>query len=609
MLSTRWSFIPFLFIFQVAIFNLFRIPFAFQNNFEVQFLAESIFSSLWVDATVAAWLCIPITLLQVFALLLPHQTWPLGLFRWYWSLVVVAICLIEATSIQTYKVMGISFTPTLLAYFSSPGPIFSVLGKFISWQYLGLTLIMTFFALLPVFIIGWSTSGQQRFKVVFFSYSATYLALLGGLAIGIEKHIPGLEMPQTFSANLITANYAALNKTMAFVAPLTNQSLAAAQTNKVNEDFSSINGIINQKPITPRFSVNKPNIVVIVLKGWTNDIVESLGGEKLVAHYLTKNSKTGLMFPNFMATGTSQDQGLLALFNGLPAIGNTNYFASKNVSKSHTSLFRSFSAHGYYTSLFHGSDPLFSAYTSSLGPDDLNVLHTQTSLKSKMPKTTWGMTDGDLLNYMADSLSSQKEPFFTTILTSSPMPPFSILEKPYFEAITHGNMYRSAVTYSDGSIHDFLEKSKQQSWFKNTLFVFVSDGSNNYIDHHANADISRNKVPMIWWGNVLPANWSGKEVTSFCSQFDLPATLLGALGLSSEAYPLSSNILALNASNAHSFYTTESSVGWVSSLGSIVFPVLNPNTVYTTTGDSTATALLRKQATQFYLKAAELVEK
>lgn len=219
------------------------------------------------------------------------------------------------------------------------------------------------------------------------------------------------------------------------------------------------------------------------------------------------------------------------------------------------------------------------------------------------------MSDGDLLNYMADSLSSQSQPFFTTILTSSPMPPFSIPEKPYFEAITHGNMYRSAVAYSDGAINDFLEKAKEKPWFKNTLFVFVSDGSNNYIDHRDNADIARNKVPMIWWGKVIPANWTGKEVISFSSQFDLPATLLGSLGLKSDEYPLSSNILALNPASFHAFYSTESTVGWVSSLGHIVYPMINSTTVYTTSGDSAATELLRKQANQFYMKAWELNQK
>lgn len=92
-----------------------------------------------------------------------------------------------------------------------------------------------------------------------------------------------------------------------------------------------------------------------------------------------------------------------------------------------------------------------------------------------MFENAWGICDEDLykqsLKY-ADSTYQKKQPFFQFVMTTSNHKPFTFPEGKI--DLPQGTR-EGAVKYTDYALGKFLEKAKQQPWFKNTIFIVVAD--------------------------------------------------------------------------------------------------------------------------------------
>jgi len=153
-----------------------------------------------------------------------------------------------------------------------------------------------------------------------------------------------------------------------------------------------------------------------------------------------------------------------------------------------------------------------------------------------------------------------------TISTHSPytIPASSKLDfggefKPFF----------NSVYYSDSVIGDFLRKAKQQSWYKNTLFVFVADHSHVMPEGNPNSSPAHNHVPLLLYGDVIDSAYRGKDFRHVTSQTDITATLLGQMGIPHKEFTWSKNLL--DTSDAFAFYTFYNGYGFVTPKGNLVW--------------------------------------
>ncbi|MFH1540445.1 MAG: sulfatase-like hydrolase/transferase, partial [Elusimicrobiota bacterium] len=64
---------------------------------------------------------------------------------------------------------------------------------------------------------------------------------------------------------------------------------------------------------------NLPNIVLIILEGWSGDLVKSLGGYDSITPNLEKLISEGILFENIYAGGSWSDHGISAIFSAFPA--------------------------------------------------------------------------------------------------------------------------------------------------------------------------------------------------------------------------------------------------------------------------------------------------
>ena len=79
---------------------------------------------------------------------------------------------------------------------------------------------------------------------------------------------------------------------------------------------------------------------------------------------------------------------------------------------------------------------------------------------------------------MKKTLDKKKAPFFATVFTVSSHEPYIIPEK-YKNTFLEGNIpMHKCVEYTDFALKQFFLQAKKESWFNNTIFVFVADHGN-----------------------------------------------------------------------------------------------------------------------------------
>jgi phosphoglycerol transferase MdoB-like AlkP superfamily enzyme len=167
----------------------------------------------------------------------------------------------------------------------------------------------------------------------------------------------------------------------------------------------------------------------------------------------------------------------------------------------------------------------------------------------KSPKfNVWGISDKNLFSESAAILGKAEQPFFSIIQTADNHRPFVIPEedrrfistKLIDEQELRKNGFDSqkeyeAFLYTDYCIQQFMEHAKQQSWFNNTLFVFVGDhgvkgnASANYPAAWTEERLSDEHVPLLFYA---PGFIKPEKRTDVVSQIDILPTVAGLLNQS-----------------------------------------------------------------------------
>ena len=79
----------------------------------------------------------------------------------------------------------------------------------------------------------------------------------------------------------------------------------------------------------------------------------------------------------------------------------------------------------------------------------------------------------------------------------------------------------NSLAYSDHCLGSFIENCKKQSWFKNTIFVFVADhGHPSPGLPNPSANIFF-RIPFLIWGAPLKDAFKGNRYGKIGSQADI----------------------------------------------------------------------------------------
>ena len=130
----------------------------------------------------------------------------------------------------------------------------------------------------------------------------------------------------------------------------------------------------------------------------------------------------------------------------------------------------------------------------------------------------------------------------------------------------------NAFNYLDGCLGDFISKVRQTPQWDNLLVVLLPDHGYTYFgvdeDHE-----EHDHVPMLWLGGAIK---EPRRIEQICNQTDLPATLLGQLGIRHDDYMFSRDVLSSNYRYPFATHTYNNGITMKDSTGFAVYD-LNAN--------------------------------
>lgn len=218
-------------------------------------------------------------------------------------------------------------------------------------------------------------------------------------------------------------------------------------------------------------------------------IIESLGKEHIGA--LNKDLQGGkykgytpfidsLVSQSFTsshtyANGRKSIDALPSIISGIPSIREP-FVLSRYSGNKTTSIAKLLGDEGYETAFFHGApngSMGFSAYTNLAGIKNYygkNEYNNDADFDG-----IWGIWDEPFMQYMAKTINTFKQPFFSAFFSVSSHHPFKVPEK-YTNKFPKGPLpVQEPIGYTDMALKKFFATASKMPWYKNTLFVLVAD--------------------------------------------------------------------------------------------------------------------------------------
>lgn len=178
--------------------------------------------------------------------------------------------------------------------------------------------------------------------------------------------------------------------------------------------------------------------------------------------------------------------------------------------------------------------------------------------------------DEDLYKYFLKNINSTKEPFLQAAFTGSTHSPYDYPKRKNQTYKGREQEYMNSMIYADEELHKFLQKCKKEKWYKNTLFVLVSDHGHTTPEQNDPNQGSYFHIPLLMFGEVIKPEMRGQKIDIIGGQNDIVATLFGQMKIDASNYPWSKNLLN-PGSKSFALHTVNRGYGWISEEGNFSY--------------------------------------
>ncbi|MBB5440571.1 arylsulfatase A-like enzyme [Pedobacter sp. AK017] len=247
-------------------------------------------------------------------------------------------------------------------------------------------------------------------------------------------------------------------------------------------DEQTLNSIYN--PIhLPKDTVafKKLNVVFLIIESLGKEHIGGLNKDLMGGKYkgftpfidsLIEQSYT---FTHTYANGRKSIDALPSVISGIPSIREPFVLSVYSGNKT-TSIAKLLGDKGYETAFFHGApngSMGFSSYTHLAG---IKHYFGQNEYKKTGDYDgTWGIWDNPFMQYMAQTMNTLKQPFFSAFFSVSSHHPFKLPDE-YAGKFPKGHLpVQEVLGYTDMALRNFFRTASAMPWYKNTLFVLCAD--------------------------------------------------------------------------------------------------------------------------------------
>ncbi|WNL12982.1 LTA synthase family protein [Aliarcobacter cryaerophilus] len=285
-------------------------------------------------------------------------------------------------------------------------------------------------------------------------------------------------------------------------------------------------------------SKKQKNLVIFIQESMGAQFTGFIGNNTLTPN-LDKLAKDYISFTNLYSNGTRSVRGLAALTSGTLPIHGVEVIKRNKSQQDYFTIASLLKPYGYKSSFIYGGEARFDNMKSWYLGNGFDEVIEQKDYENPIFTSTWGVSDEDLVikaNEKFKSHYANKENFVSVMFSSSNHMPFELPEgKIEFEKNFPKTSVENAIKYADFAIGKFFELAKKEAYFKNTVFVVISDHNVRvYGDQIVPIDMFQ--IPAV----IISDNIPPQIFSRLTSQPDVLATALDLIGIDL-SYPILGN--------------------------------------------------------------------
>jgi len=345
----------------------------------------------------------------------------------------------------------------------------------------------------------------------------------------------------------------------------------------------------------------RPNVVLVIIESFTADLTKTLGNEDGITPNFDTLMHKGVLFSNIYSSGSRTDKGLVATLAGFPTLAAGSIVKWPEKMQKIPGISQPFFKNGYHTSFFYGGESEFDNYKAFILSHNYQKLIDRNNFKGGKV-TKWGQFDEAVFERQIEDLNKEKQPFFSTLLTLTNHEPYSLPGNYKFGEADNIAKFKSTAHYTDSCINAYLNNAKKESWYKNTLFVFIADhGHILPKNSHEIYVPQRYHVPLLFYGDVIKDEFKGAKFNDVGSQADVAATILAQLDISAKEFVWSKNLLNPYAKH-FAFFSWDNGMGFIDNQQCVTFDNVGKTILYNSNAKDKDLTLKTLNSAKSYLQ-------
>ena len=516
---------------------------------------------------------------------------PKWCFRIYYAFAAVLLSLAFVADTSLYEFWQFKLDASCLSYLETPTEAMAS----VSTGYILLRLLCLMILVGGIYwVYDKLTPPFQRLasKIQKFSASLATLLLIPLIIIGIRGGLDEstTNIGQVYYSQNQFLNHSAVNPVFSFFA-----SFEKTATNNVTYHFMEdkaceliVSELYNTKSvgIDTLLTTQQPNIIVILLESCGGQFTE-ISGRTDITPNLNRLAHEGIYFTNCYANSWRTDRGTLCTWSGYPSFPTMSVMKMPSKSRSLPNIARTLQQErGYSTHYLYGGDINFTnmrSYLVSGGFSDLTWKDDYT--KEEQTSAKWGVRDDITFQTLTELTQTMRQPFLIGYSTLSSHVPWDVPIHHFDDEVLN------AFYYLDQCVGNFIQQLRQSDLWNNTLVIMLPDHGIVYADLDESNPLL-NHIPMLWVGGAVK---QPRRIEQVCNQTDLPATLLGQLGIAHDDYTFSRDVLSVTYKNPFAIHTYDDGYTIIDSASFVNYDFIS-NRVVSNYGKDRDKLILRAKA-------------
>jgi len=319
-------------------------------------------------------------------------------------------------------------------------------------------------------------------------------------------------------------------------------------------------------------SAFRPYNVVIVCMESMSSYKMGIHGREVLTPNFKRLIKESLYFDRFFSSGIHTFNGLFSTCAGYPGM-LTEHALRRYTKKPFTTLGNLLSEKNYETYFYSTHDPHFDNMEGFFTQNGYKQTFSAFDLPKEKTISVTGVADHEIFNlfFSTTNKGDRTKPFLSFIMTGSDHGPWQIPTDIPFKPNADTEEKRS-TQYADWAIGEFMKKAKQQSWYANTLFVFLGDHGYS-IGGTYEMPLSYNHIPFVMH---KPNTLKPDTNYNLGYQPDVISTVAGVLNLSFTNTSFGQDIR--KEKHPFVYFTADDKIGCISDDGYYFYDLMTQKT-------------------------------